>query len=586
MADATPTEPNERARPLRPGLWGGVALVAFVVFVLAFFPLRTSHDEWWHLKTGQWIVEHGTLPKTDVFTYTAANYDWDNHEWLSEVLMYLVWHWGAEHGGGWRAVIFVKALFLVATWLMLMRFLVHRAGGGRWGLVVGIFLAILAASVARRTFWPRPPVISYFFLTFFLYVMWLHRSGRLPTRGLLVLPFLMPLWANLHGGFILGGVVVAAYFTGEISELLLAQTARHCKPELGCPFLTFYGRLAPMPPPPPLAFLRRAGIYMGLGVLVGLGSLCTPYGYKLYLLTQRVMSSPDLVERLSELMPPDFHYTWGYAFLLAVLAVGFLALVVRTARGPGAVWPPLADMLLLAFFFWQSWNHVRHLPLMGIAGAPVAAWMLSRTRDAAPERVRGALRWTLGVGSGVMALWLVFVPGEGIQLPQWIGHPKLGRPPSAFERSVALARGMEIEPGTYPVRAVNFILSARLPGRMYNRNHLAGYLIWRLSPEHYRVFTDNRFDIFGGDFLMDELSIANGWPEGFLQPRGTPVPDWREAVERWNIQWLFLERGEKINAKLAAPDSGWVLVYADPSFLIWLKDTPENRPWIERYGRR
>jgi hypothetical protein len=147
------------------------------------------------------------------------------------------------------------------------------------------------------------------------------------------------------------------------------------------------------------------------------------------------------------------------------------------------------------------------------------------------------------------------------------------------------------------VAAVDFILKARLPGRMFNADNCAGYLIWRLSPEHYQVFTDSRFDIFGQDFLRDEQSVCNGWTERFLASRREQLGEalvrgirpWRQVVEAWNINWLFLEKSELVNCELVRSDSGWALLYlgrlSDP-FTIWIRRTPENQPWIERYENR
>jgi len=582
---STEDDPNARG-PGRDGAvaplaeacaWLGVALV---VFSLGFWPLRASHDEWWHLKTGQWIAEHGFRPPAkDVFTYTAAAYDWDNHEWLSETLMFLIWRWGEERVvGGWRAVILAKALLLAATYLLLGRFLRQRAGPGAYGLLVAVFLTLVAAAAGRKTFWPRPPVVSYFFMTFFLYVLWLHRSGRLATPWLFALPVLTPLWANLHGGFLLGGVVVGAYFAGELAE----WAGVHWIARRDASAKRF-----------------RAMVYLGVGLLCGLGSLLTPFGYKLYLLTSRVMSNKDLVSRLSELLPPDFRFTWAYAFLLLLLGVGFAALIARTLLRKPTPWPPAADVLLVAFFFWQSIHHVRHLPLFGLAGAPLAAWMLrefasgcSRSADGgrrAPWSRRGLLTGALAAASAVCAVWLVFLPGEAIGVARHLRNPqRYGLAPSSFEFNLRLLRGEDVAPGDYPMAAVQFILSARLPGRMYNRNNISGYLIWALSPEHYKVFTDSRFDVFGGDFLMDELSIAKGAESAhgerlYLMPYRTPLRDWRAVVDAWRINWMILERGEEVNRTLARPGSGWALIYADPGYAIWLKRTPGNRPWIDKY---
>jgi hypothetical protein len=593
-------------------LWLGVGCV---VFCLAFFPLRASTDEWWHLKTGKWIVEHGyKLPRKDIFSYTSANYDWDNHEWLTQTGMYLVWRWGEERViGGWRAVIAVKALLLAATYLLLGRFLWQRAGGGVRGALIGAFLALVAAAVGKRMFWPRPPIVSAFLTVAFLYAMWLHRTGRLKTPWLLLLPLVMSLWANLHGGFLIGGLIVAAYFGGELLEWagarwILRKPAEELQPKL-----------------------LRVGIYLGLGVLCGLGSLLNPFGYKLYLLTQRVMSNKELVSRLDELRPPNFHFVWAYIFLFTLVGAGFLALLIRTCARRSRRWPPLAEIALTLLFFKESILHVRHLLLFGLVAAPVAAWMLAEwwgkngnglkpalqtgenglkpalqtgenglepALQTGEDGLKPALRTGrasgrfLNAGLAVVTVglgfWLVFMPYE--VYGAWSAWKKTGQiawEPTAFGRCSQLWNGESEEPGTYPRQAVRFILSAKLPPRMYNRDTTCGYLIWALSPEHYQLFTDNRFDIFGGDFLADELSVANGYPDAFLKPYGTPVRDWRKVVEQYGINWLFIPKGELIHEKLLrGEEKGWVLIYQDWTYAIWMKDTPQNRPWIEKYGRR
>ncbi len=637
------------------GRWVGACaawlFLALVVFSLGLFPLRTSTDEWWHLKTGQWIVEHGfQVPQKDIFTYTASSYDWDNHEWLSEALMYKVWQWGEGLGwGGWRTLIVLKALLLVGTYLLLGRFVCQRAGGGMRGVVIALFVVLLAAAVGRRMFWPRPPVISNLFFVFYLYVLWLHRSGRLKTPWLFVLPLLMPLWANLHGGFLLGGVAVAAHFGGTVMEWMVGRWGMRRSAE----------ELKPV--------ALRAGVYLVLGILCGLASLLNPFGYRLYLLSARVMQSRELVEVLGELQPPDLRFTWAFVFLTVLLAKGVGVLVGRSLTGRWRVWgasvlvaglggslwaavlhvramlangagdsvflcvppyafsllflglcsgllaarvafprgldrewPPVSDLLIAGFFWWQAAGHVRHLVLFGLAAAPLAGWLLRYWWG--KGRFSGLIPKVLIGYSLVMGGWLVFFPGEAIgtfmALRAGGGTGGVNRfDLSQFDRNRQILDGLEMEPGAYPVAAVDFILKARLPGRMFNADNCAGYLIWRLSPEHYQVFTDSRFDIFGQDFLRDEQSICNGWTERFIESRRKLLGDdlagvrpWRQVVEAWNINWLFLEKSELINCELVRPDSGWALLYLgvekrDP-FAIWIRRTPENLPWIERYENR
>jgi hypothetical protein len=575
-----------REKNLAPIIIRILAWTVFALFVgsMGFQPLRSSHDEWWHLKSGKWMVENNGFrpPVHDVFTYTAAAYPWDNHEWASQIVMYLVWRWGeARDAGGWRSVIFLKCLVLLATYGLLARFVRLRSGPGYLGFAITFFLMVLAVSIGRRVFWPRPPVVSYFFMTVFLLTLWLHRSGRLATVWLLALPPVMAVWANLHGGFMIGGTVVGAYFGGELLECIGIKTfgkSRDLGPKWG-----------------------RCRTYLVLGILCGVASLSNPYGYRLYLLPGRVMKCKALVRSLSELLPPDFRFTWAYALLLALVGVGILVLVARTLLKRSPKWPPLAELILVLFYAQQSLAHVRHLPLFGIAAVPVAGWFLWEwTSCLVSHSIRRIWTIVFAGSAFVGMLWVMFVPGEG---PSFLnasryaigGYPevlseymRMGTSP--VERNRWLLEGRVYESGSYPDGAASFALRAKLPGRMFNRNNCSGYLIWALSPEHYRLFTDSRFDVFGQDFLMDELSIVRaveirnpGEEMHWGGADGPLLKDWREVVRHWNINWMLVGVEEDINARLLVPDSGWALLYADAGYAIWIRRVPENASWIERY---
>jgi hypothetical protein len=71
-------------------------------------------DLWWHLKAGQYIIAHKTIPQTDPFSYTAAGEPWVAHEWLSELFLY-----GLYRTGGWAGLILVFAAITAATFFLL-----------------------------------------------------------------------------------------------------------------------------------------------------------------------------------------------------------------------------------------------------------------------------------------------------------------------------------------------------------------------------------------------------------------------------------------------------------------------------------
>ncbi len=84
-------------------------------------------DLWWHLRTGQWIVETGHVPHSDPFSFTRAGEPWVSHEWLSEVVFYELW----KHGGAVALIVFSAMVTTLGFMLLYLRCLPR---GGRAAL--------------------------------------------------------------------------------------------------------------------------------------------------------------------------------------------------------------------------------------------------------------------------------------------------------------------------------------------------------------------------------------------------------------------------------------------------------------------
>jgi hypothetical protein len=171
-------------------------------------------DFWWHLKTGQYIAEHHSLPAPDPFAYTssaAAAYRGEEqvrhfnltHEWLSQVLMYAVYA-----VAGFPGIVVVRAVLLGGL-CVLAGLLSARLSANFYA---GIAAACATASVAVAFVADRPGVISFLGVAVFVSLLELRRGGWL-------LPPVALAWANCHGGFPLGWVVLLAYCAGTLPFL-------------------------------------------------------------------------------------------------------------------------------------------------------------------------------------------------------------------------------------------------------------------------------------------------------------------------------------------------------------------------------
>lgn len=616
-----------------PSRWNLVTLLLFflaalLAFSFGFTPLRTSHDEFWHLKTGKWIAENGRLPANDIFTYTAENLPWHNHEWLTQIAMWGLWSTAEASGfGGWRSVILVKSLFIMLAFAGFGLLIARRLHEPAWAA-----LAIaLTAALGRRTFYPRPPVVTYLLLAILLWLLLEWRAGRLRARRLAVLPPMFALWANLHGGWMAGLIVIGAFWADAVGGIVGARLrGADARPAW-----------------------RDSGCVTALGFACTLATLVNPFTWRLFELPFRVFNDPYLTQSIGELAPPSWRFVWVLCGILTLLAAAglrpaslrawlwsvpavvlfaaaLLALsdlafdrVAPLARVQLALVLPvfalaawrshlpgrLAQFLLLAFFGWQALCSVRHLPLLAIVALPTLASSLDAWAAAMRERGRP----TPSLHRIVAAL--ILVPLACF----WLCNRREGA--SFIERNVMLAKGLDTQPmplfrsprknplpapttlphdgyflvEPYPEGAVNFLLANDLPAPLWNGGNYAGYLIWRLSPEHAKVFTDNRYDVFGGIVIRDEHSVLNGWDEAFIERVREHNPEaaaqlrtWRQVLDHWQTQTLLLPVEAPVNARLAE-DPAWVRVYEDFQWILWVRDTPSNRPAIDRalvYPRR
>src|SRR3989449_5776816 len=180
-------------------LLGGVLTVILVLLI----GVEQDPDFWWHLRIGRWMVEHGRLPSQDLFTYTVSSHVWTDHEYLTEILMWLPY----STFGVTALVIAFGLLTWAGFWLIYMQ--VRRQPF----VFVGVGLAI--AAVAGSPIWgPRAQMITFVLSCLELYWLQGYLAGR--SRAINLFPLVMVLWANLHGGWVIGFVWLGVALVAEL----------------------------------------------------------------------------------------------------------------------------------------------------------------------------------------------------------------------------------------------------------------------------------------------------------------------------------------------------------------------------------
>lgn len=288
-------------------------LVALAAFAVAIARAPSDPDMFWHLASGKWMVEHGALLRTDVFSSTVSGQPYSVGEWLGEIILY------ASYAlAGWPGVVLLRG-FLVAIAAFFVTRIVMRAGP----TVVAVPVAILALLLSSIVWTDRPQLFTLALFPFVLDLLLLAREGR--TRLLIAVPPLLLVWTDLHGGYALGLALVLLF---AIDAVLRRSNVR--------PFVVAAALAA-------AATLLDPGA-LGLGAAVG--HAATPPRY------------------IVEESPPDVMKPAGALF--AVFVLGTFAVAMRTGG-------TLLDAILLAPLLWLALSAQRDMPYFAFAAAPYLA---------------------------------------------------------------------------------------------------------------------------------------------------------------------------------------------------------------------
>jgi hypothetical protein len=306
--------PGELSETRLAGL--GLAAIALSLFTLAAFSPRVlgDGDTWSHVATGDWIIAHGSAPHADPFSHSMAGAPWIAHEWLSEVLLSL-----AFRLGGWSGVVVLTGAAVAVAALIVGVIAARELRGVPLIATVAIGLSLLTANLLARPHILALPLAAAWGAA----LIAVRDRGRARPLGLAAL---MTAWANMHGGFIFGLILIGPF-------ALEAVTAAPA----GARFSA-----------------ARAWATFALAALAA--ALINPYGIDALLLPFRLMSVENL-SRISEWRPQDFSH-------IGTMGLALLTLLGLTLTRPFAM-PPIRAALLIALVA-MALQHSRHQVLLGI----------------------------------------------------------------------------------------------------------------------------------------------------------------------------------------------------------------------------
>jgi hypothetical protein len=515
-------DPLGTRKPDRTG-WLWITLTLLLAAVVGARP-TAAFDLWWQLKAGELIWTTGHVPHYDVFSYTSAGQPWQLQEWLAEWLFY-----GLFHRVGADALVVYKVLgTTLVIGLVLWR---CRLRCRNWALAAAV--SALAALTTGMWLDVRPQLLSYVFFAFALVLLEQWRRGTWP-RAIWLLPALMLLWVNVHGGF----MVLFALLGVEI-VVAVGEEATGSRTE------------------------RRSARLLVVALLCALCALINPSGTEVYRYPFLLLGHRDMLNFIQEWLSPDFQQAWAKPLGFWIVLLSFCVGGTRRDRA--------RDLLLLAGLLHSALFSRRHIPLLIIASAPMLAEHMG-------ERLRGLQRGMF-VRPGLHRIQRTVIPvalfllltgclaqqAKEARLLAALSSSLRGEPKGSwFSRCVGL--------GSFPIYAAEFLARQPAGGRLFNDYAWGGYCAWRLWPQ-YHVFIDGRAEVYFATSYWDYQRITR------LEP------GWQEKLRRWGVDTILVPPGVALAGALVG-NPAWRLIYEDRHAVVYrrtdslagLKDLPRGRP--------
>ncbi|MBV9266809.1 MAG: hypothetical protein JO061_11635 [Acidobacteriaceae bacterium] len=463
-------------------------------------------DAGWHLRVGEWILQHHTVPTHDLFSFTKAGQPWFAWEWGWDLLFGAI-----HHSAGLAGVVLVNVLLLGLVSVLTFRLARRECGND--------LLAFLITSIAicgSTVHWlARPHLLSWVFFLAFAHLIRTAENGRL--RVLWALPVLTLAWANLHGSFFLGIVMIAIAALAPLLDSVL--------------------RGGPSKPA-----LKSAGPFVLAAAGCFLVSFLNPYGWHLHEHIVKYLSDKKQMDVMQEFQSMNFHHLPA-PFFEVMLLLGAAAVVwcVQQRKWAGA--------LTLLLWAHLSLYAVRNVPVFLFLAAPCVACML---KDAACSAcsvplLRRFLKGVRDIGNEMKPLERT----ERFYIASAAGL-------AFIAVSLAAARpGFEpaFDAKRFPISALP-VIRQQHANRIFSTDQWSAFLIYHLYPEA-KVFIDDRSDFYGDEMIDRTLHILNArW-------------DWETDLKRFSADMVILPPDAPLATALKA-SGGWETVMDNHSVIVFV----------------
>lgn len=535
--------------------------IIWVLFYILIFSLFLKHsysyldpDFGWHLKTGEEIVQTGHVPTINRVDYTLSGQSWVDHEWLANAAVYWVYtNWG------YLAVNIIFALIPLLSFLILNTFIIKEYTKERTNIWLFILIEIIGIIAFIPHFGVRMQEITFLCVLLLSLILYYYNKDKRWTTLLWLLP-LFYFWANTHGGFLIGWVILFLFFAAKITEHILHRF-------LDWKFMDFQNVLS----------LPQIGTYS----LISLGALTTtfftPYGLKLYEFFGTYTNTFYFNYILEWLPQWNYPYVYWQCFficlVISALAVHFIYICRKKSDQKLDLW----QIGIIVGFTIMAIKSRRHFPLLFAISTP---WLLAFITDFLELKAVDFNFFKIRSANILINIFLAscFMI---VSLNILVSTSFVRNPFASFCENKQSSRQSEF---LFPCQAVSFLKSnpEYRDLKLLNNFGWGGFLIWtwpekqlfidgRLPQANYenRSLLEEYWDFFEEDRISGKLD-KHQIKAVLLYDNSQPTKlNWFEK------NFLFMNEAEfnRPNALKQYLDSNpaWNMVYSDNAAKVYIK---------------
>ncbi len=427
----------------------------FIISPEGFKGLLHDGDTGWHIRTGDYILSHGEVPRVDIFSFSKPGQTWFAWEWGADVIYSLLHRvWGLK-GVAWLGAV---QICLFAT--ILLRYSLWRGAN----LICAQLFVLLAIGACTVHYLARPHLFTLMLLPICLWL--LEADRRSPGKLVWISVPITMVWTNLHGGVLAWVACTGLFLIGGAAELCLEGQLRNWRT------------------------LGRGGL---LVLATSAATLVNPYGWGLHKHVIEYMSSDFIRSVVQEFQSPSFRSENQLQYEVLLL-IGLMAAAMLLARRR------VVEALLVLFWAHQSLGSVRHITVFSSLAAPIVA----------DEASRLWTWWVAGGGKKSTRKILNSLAADMRPSFEWTSVW-----PAAVALSILLIAALPVKwpsdfPGyRFPVDLINRHQTLLRTGRLLTSDQWADYMIYRFYPSQ-RVFFDGRSDFYGAKLGEEYLRLSGG----------------------------------------------------------------------------